>query len=364
LETAPSFFLREANDIEGIKSVLTLFIVIDGGDGGLALRDVDVVIGISRAVALGLHLGVEGLEELIEDMVRSLNTLLFSDTGFLQKVGHNVATSQFTGTVEVDTDELTETGGVVIPGSLGITVRLQNGIGGHNLVLKGNLLLNLLGAGSNNGQVGDDLLGVLSLASTRFTGDQHGLILGVLEHATVGTLSNGPQMGWDFITPLAKIDLGAPEGVERITLVGVDDNHEKTRVGVDQLALITGLQIPKDGSIVEEGQVDHVLAFLKLGRVDFANLGTLQGELLVTNGDDALASWIFKIGIVLEHTLAISMSLGVLNPYGFLGIVRLLLVSPLYLQAGNQKLGGIRLLRSLLKLDMSGHGGSPCLFGL
>jgi hypothetical protein len=171
-------------------------------------------------------------------------------------------------------------------------------------------------------------------------------------------------MGWDFITPLTKIDLGAPEGVERITLVGVDDNHEKTRVGMDQLALITGLQIPKDGSIVEEGQVDHVLAFLKLGRVDFANLGTLQGELLVTNGDDALASWIFKIGIVLEHTLAISMSLGVLNPYGFLGIVRLLLVSPLYLQAGNKKLGGIGLLRSLLKLDMSGHGGSPCLFDL
>ena len=52
----------------------------------------------------------------------------------------------------------------------------------------------------NNGPVGDDLLGVLSLANTRFTDDQHGLILDILDHATVGTLSNGPQMGWDFIT--------------------------------------------------------------------------------------------------------------------------------------------------------------------
>ena len=104
-----------------------------------------------------------------------------------------------------------ETEGAVIPGSLGITVRLQYGIGGHNLVLEGNFLLGFLRAGSNNGQVGDDLLGVLSLANTRFTGDQHGLILDVLDHATVGTLSNGPQMGWDFITPLAKIDLGALE---------------------------------------------------------------------------------------------------------------------------------------------------------
>ena len=69
LETAPSLVLRESNDIEGTKSVLALFIVTDGGDGGL------------------------------------------------------------------------ETEGVVIPGSLGITVRLRYGKGGHNLVLEGNFLL-------------------------------------------------------------------------------------------------------------------------------------------------------------------------------------------------------------------------------
>merc|ERR1712015_68771 len=304
---------------------------------------------------MGLHLRMEGLEELVEDVVGSLNFLLLSDTRFLQKIRHNVATSQLTGGVEVDTDELTETGGVVVPRGLGITIRLQNRVGGHNLVLKGNLLLRLLRAGGDNGQVGDDLLGVLSLASTRLTGDQHSLILGVLHHATVGAFSNGPQMGWDFIAPLAKIDLGAPEGVERITLVGVDNNHEKTRVSMDQLALVASLQIPEDRSIIEESQVDHVLALFKLGRVDLANLSTLEGELFVSDGDDTFASWILQISIILKQTLAISMSLGVGDPDGLLGIVRLLLISPLDFEAGNQKLSGIRLLGSLLQFDMAGH---------
>merc|ERR1711881_234122 len=359
LKAVPGVFFTKSKDIKGIKSVFTLFIVINGGDSGLALGDEGVIVSIGGAETLGLHLRVEGLEELVEDMVGSLNFLLLSDTGLLQEIGHNIATSQLTGSIEVDTDELTETGGVVVPRGLGITIRLQNGVGSHNLVLKRNLLLRFLGAGGNNGQVGDDLLGVLSLAGTRLAGDQHGLILGVLHHATVGAFSNGPQMGWDLITPLSKIDLGAPEGVERITLVGVDDNHEKTRVSMDQLALVASLQIPEDRSIIEEGQVDHVLALLELGRVDLANLSSLKSELFVTNRDDTFASWILKIGIILEDTLAISMSLGVGDPDGLLGVVRLLLVGPLDLEARNQKLGGIWLLGSLLQLNMAGHGAIP-----
>ena len=53
---------------------------------------------------------------------------------------------------------------------------------------------------------------------------------------------------------------------------------------MDHLGLVAGLQVPEDGRVVEEGQVDHVLAFLKLGWVDPANLGLLVGELLVSYG--------------------------------------------------------------------------------
>ena len=52
---------------------------------------------------------------------------------------------------------------------------------------------------------------------------------------------------------------------------------------MDHLGLVPGLQVPEDGRVVEEGQVDHVLAFLELRRVDPANLSLLVCELLVSN---------------------------------------------------------------------------------
>ena len=124
-------------------------------------------------------------------MVGPLDLLLLSDTGLLKKVRHNVATSELSGCGEMDTDELSESGGVVVPRSLGVAIGLQNWVGGHNLVLKGDLLGVLLGTGSSghHGQVGDHLLGVLRLSGSRLTGDQHGVVLLVLEHVSVCSLS-------------------------------------------------------------------------------------------------------------------------------------------------------------------------------
>ena len=65
--------------------------------------------------------------------------------------------------------------------------------------------------------------------------------------------------------------------------------HKEARVGVDHLGLVAGLQVPEDGRIVEEGQVDHVLAFLEFGGVNPANLGLLVGEFLMSHG---LRIWI------------------------------------------------------------------------
>ena len=52
---------------------------------------------------------------------------------------------------------------------------------------------------------------------------------------------------------------------------------------MDHLGLVAGLQVPEDGGVVEESQVDHVLALLELGRVDPSHLCLLVGELLVTD---------------------------------------------------------------------------------
>ena len=52
---------------------------------------------------------------------------------------------------------------------------------------------------------------------------------------------------------------------------------------VDQLGLVTPLQVVEDGGVVEVGQVDHVVAFLKLWRVDLANLSRWESFFLKKN---------------------------------------------------------------------------------
>merc|ERR1712213_12124 len=314
----------KAQDVEGVLGVEQLLIVIDGVDLGLTLGDIDVVVDVGRHKALGTETSLADavsvrLEQLVEDVVRPLDLLLLGDTGLLEQVGHDVTTAELAAGGEVDTDEFTETGGVVVPRGLSVSIGLQDGVGSHNLVLKGDLLGFLLDTSSSSGhhgQVGDYLLGVLGLSGTGLTGDQHGVVLLVLEHVPVGALSNGPQMGRTLVPPLAQVDLAHPVGVEGVPLVRVDDNHEQARVGVDQLRLVAGLQVPEDGSVVEVGQVDHVLALLELWRVDATDLASLEGELLVADGDGHLHA---EVGALhaqladlsrLEETLLVAVRLG------------------------------------------------------
>merc|ERR1711970_307664 len=186
----------------------------------------------------------------------------------------------------------------------------QDGVGSHNLVFKGYLLLRLFARASGyHGQVGDDFLGVLSFTSTRLTGNQHSLILLIVQHTTIGSLSNSPEMRRYLISPLTKIDLGYSVSVQRVTLVRVDNNHKKTRVGVDHFSLVTSLQIPEYRSIIKEGQVYHVLTFLKLGMVNLANLSCFVGEFLMSNTNNTLRGRIFKIARF-NKALTVSSILG------------------------------------------------------
>merc|ERR1719494_880230 len=339
----------KAQDVEGVLGVEQLLIVINGVDLGLTLGDIHIVINVSTDKALGTETSFADaisvrLEQLVEDVVGPLDLLLLSDTGLLEQVGHDVTTAELAAGGEVDTDEFTETGGVVVPRGLSVSVGLQDGVGGDNLVLKGDLLGVLLSStassSGHHGQVGDHLLGVLGLSCTRLTGDQHGVVLLVLEHVPVGALSDGPEMGWALVPPLAKVDLAHPVGVKRVTLVRVDDHDEEARVGVDQLGLVPGLQVPEDGGVVEVGQVDHVLALLELGRVDTTNLASLEGELLVANSDSHLDAEVgalhAKLGDVarLKKTLLVAVGLGIHDPDGSLGIVGLGLVLLLHVHGG------------------------------
>ena len=128
-----------------------------------------------------------------------------------------------------------ETRRVIVTDGLGVTEGLKYGVSLDDLIFQRALLLGvlvLLARSANGGEVRNDLLGVLSLSGTRFTGNQHRLVLVVRQHVDVGTVRDGEQMRRHFITALATVHLGATVGIQRVTLVRVDDNAEQARVGL------------------------------------------------------------------------------------------------------------------------------------
>ena len=74
-------------------------------------------------------------------------------------------------------DELSESGGVVVPHGLGVAPRLQDGVGLDNLVLEGGLAFLPLAGGADGGEVGDHLLRVLRLSGTRLSSNLDELVL-------------------------------------------------------------------------------------------------------------------------------------------------------------------------------------------
>lgn len=50
------------------------------------------------------------------------------------------------------------------------------------------------------------------------------------QHVDVGSVRDGEDVGWDFISPLASVQPGAAEGVHGKPLVGVDSDAEKAGV--------------------------------------------------------------------------------------------------------------------------------------
>lgn len=155
-----------------------------------------------------------------------------------QLTGLDISSSQLSGVTEVDTDEFTESGRVIVTHGLGVTEGFQDGIGLDDLVLQrslllgGDLLVALLVGGTDGGEVRNYLLGVLSLSGTRLSSDQHRLILVVGQHVDVGTVRDGENVGWHLVTALATVHLGATHRVHGEPLVRIDGDAEKSGVGL------------------------------------------------------------------------------------------------------------------------------------
>ena len=87
-------------------------------------------------------------------------------------------------------------------------------------------------------------------------------------------------MGWALRTPFTNVDLHGTLSVDGEPLVRVDGDTEETRVGVDELILIPDNGVPQDASIIKISQTRHIIAAVKLGRIDLANLVFLENFFL------------------------------------------------------------------------------------
>merc|ERR1719356_426666 len=348
----------EAKDVEGFVGELHVLLVVDGGDGELALGHVPVVLDVVGEEAFLLQVRDLVGHEVVEGMVATLEGLLVGETGLLEQVDDHVGSGQLSRGVEVDTDELSEPGGVVVPHSLGVTPGLKDGVGLDDLVLKGGLSLLPLARRADGGEVGDDLLGVLGLSGTRLSGNQDGLVDARVVHALVGSLSHTEDVGPALGTPLAHVDLHGAEGVDGEPLVRVDGDTEEARVGVDQLVLVPDHRVPQDASVTEEGEIGHVLGAVELGRVDLADGVGLVGLDLAVDVDGKLLSG--GEGVILDLLLrdALKVAANILirvgHPTALLWVVGLLLLGlpdvVLHLQPGRRvRVGSAGL------LDMARH---------
>merc|ERR1719495_454041 len=176
LENIVLLFLSKAKNIKGLISILHVFPVINRGDSNFSLRNIPVIHDVIAQQAFFFEISNLIRHEVVESVVASLKWLLVSQTRFFKQVHNHVSTRQFTRSVEVNSDELTKSGGVVISHSFSITPGLQYGIGLHNFVLKGSFTFLLFAGRADGGKVGNNFFGVLSFSSTRFTSNENGLV--------------------------------------------------------------------------------------------------------------------------------------------------------------------------------------------
>merc|ERR1712142_458726 len=177
--------LSEAKGVQGGVGGAHFLGVIHTGDGQHTLGDEEEIAG-ERLVTQQAHLPVFGVSighELVEDVVISLNLQLEGDTRLFQKVGLDIGGRDLGSGTEVNTDEFTEAGGVVVTDGLGITIGLKRRVGLDNLLFKGagigtlgSLRLGSLGIGAVQGKVLQHLLGVLSLAGSGLASNERRLM--------------------------------------------------------------------------------------------------------------------------------------------------------------------------------------------
>ena len=83
-------------------------------------------------------------------------------------------------------------------------------------------------------------------------------------------------MGWNLIPPFTKVHLHYGWCVDWVAFVWINNNAKESRVCIDELGFESNIQVVKDRSIIEIGQISHVLTFLKFWWIDLSDLFRLE----------------------------------------------------------------------------------------
>jgi len=231
-----------------------------------------------------LLLSVGSGEDLVEDVEGSLALALVNDSGLLEQVDLETGSGDETRSVELESDEFTETRRVVVLVGLGVTESLEHGIEFHQLVLEGSLLSSA--TTSDVGDVLNDLLGVFSLTSTRLSSNEERLVLAVVQHGTVSTVGNGEDVRSDLAASLTTVQIDHEVSVDGEQLVRVDHDTEKSGVGIDDVTLVSLAEIVQDGGLTQVGQLTTILNTVELGWIHLVDLVLLELELLALLASD------------------------------------------------------------------------------
>merc|ERR1711971_1025009 len=158
----------EAKSHESLVSELHVLLVINGGDSELALGDIPVVQDLVGQETLLLEVRDRIRHDVVESVVASLKRLLVSQTRLLKQIDNHVSSGQLSRRVEMDTDELSKSGRVVISDSLDYPKPRAQGWWPQSCP-QGRPLPPSSCQRSRWWRSRNDLLGVLSLSGTRLS---------------------------------------------------------------------------------------------------------------------------------------------------------------------------------------------------
>jgi len=174
-------------------------------------------------------------------------------------------------------DELSESRRVVVSDGLGVSEGFENRVGLKDLVLE---FSNTTGSSSDVSEVLNDLLGVLSLSGSGFSRNQDRLVDVVVEHRSISSIGDGEDVGGDLASSLALVELDDFRVVDRESLVGIDHDEEKSRICIDDVALVSLSKVVKNGGFAEVAELGAIGGSIELGRVEVISVGLLDRELL------------------------------------------------------------------------------------